>query len=224
MRTRIFIFEQQVALRLGLAINELLLLDYLYNFMQSGRMKEVTINGIKYYKISYSKLIEDLPIIAESERSFRRMLLNLEKLQIIKKINCNRSIYIHINDEILFGHTCPVNSKIPDKFCHDTGQGLQTIDYYDIKKIKINCESAHAINISKQEFLELFKQNIANLTSEIFYEAFIKNRLTLDEVGKDYFIFSASNVKAITSINGEKFRSAFDKTISDVLNMQTDSN
>ena len=221
MRNRIFIFEQQVALRLGLKLNELLLLDYLYNFMQSGYMQFIYIGDEKYYKITYNKILEDLPILAITERQLRRYITHFEELQLLKRVVYSKSLYIFIDSNILFGHKLPSNLKIADKNFKDCGHGLLVIDYYDIKKIKINCESAHAIKINYQEFLELFKQNIALFTSETFYEAFIKDKLTLDEIGEDYFIFSASNVKAITSINGNKFKSAFDRTISQVLLKQT---
>lgn len=220
MRNRIFIFEQQVALRLGLTLSELLLLDYLYNFMQSGCMKEVTINNIKYYKITYNKILEDLPILAIKERQLRNVFAKLEEKQIIKKTHMGKSdFYIHLNSEILFGNKLPSNFYLTAIHYNDAGNGLLVIEYYDIKKIKINCESAHAIKNNKTEFLELFKENLALLTSEIFFQAFIKDKLTIDEIGDNYFIFSASNVKAIASINGEKFRSAFDKTVKQVLNM-----
>ena len=221
MRNRIFIFEQQVALRLGLKLNELLLLDYLYNFMQSGYMRSKEIGDKCFYKISYNKIAEDLPILYIKERQIRYMLNNLEEKKIIERFNDEKNqLYVYIDFDVLFGNKLPANSLEPAINFRQAGNGLLVIDYYDIKKIKINCESAHAIKINNQEFIEIFKNNIALFTSETFYEAFIKDKLTLDEIGDDYFIFSASNVKAITSINGEKFKDAFDRTISDVLNMQ----
>ncbi len=221
MRNRIFIFEQQVALRLGLNLNELLLLDYLHTFINSGNMRCKQFGNDIYYKITYKKIQEDLPILDIKERQIRNIFSKLEEKEIIKKAtDAKNQLYINVDFDILYGN------KLPSKFSSSAinyrhaGNGLLVIDYYDIKKIKINCESAHAIKINYQEFIEIFKNNIALFTSETFYTAFIKDKLTLDEIGNDYFIFSVSNVKAITSINGEKFKSAFERTISDVLNMQ----
>ena len=220
MRNRIFIFEQQVALRLGLKLNELLLLDYLYNFMQSGYMQFIYIGDEKYYKITYNKILEDLPILAITERQLRRYITHFEELQLLKRVVYSKSLYIFIDSNILFGHKLPSNLKIADKNFKDCGHGLLVIDYYDIKKIKINCESAHAIKTTHEEFMELFKENIALITTELFYETLIKDKLTLDEIGENYFIFSVSNINAVAIFNGEKIKSAFDKTISDILNIQ----
>ena len=55
MRNFIFEFDQQVILRLGLKLNELLFLDYVAQFINSGHMMYKFISGKRYYRLTYKK-------------------------------------------------------------------------------------------------------------------------------------------------------------------------
>lgn len=68
MRNFIFAFDQIVALRLGLKLNELLILDYIFNFVNSGNMRHKRVEGIFYFRLTYKKVLDDLPILNIKER------------------------------------------------------------------------------------------------------------------------------------------------------------
>ena len=48
MRNYIFEFDQEVVLRLGLKLNELLFLDYVAKFINSGNMRYKFLSGKRY--------------------------------------------------------------------------------------------------------------------------------------------------------------------------------
>lgn len=55
MRNYIFEFDQEVVLRLGLKLNELLFLDYVAKFINSGNMRYKFLNGKKILQINLKK-------------------------------------------------------------------------------------------------------------------------------------------------------------------------
>ena len=85
MRNYIFEFDQQIALRLGLKLNELLFLDYLAKFINSGSMRCKFIEGKRYYRLTYKKVMEDLPILKIKERQLRNIIISLENKGILQR-------------------------------------------------------------------------------------------------------------------------------------------
>lgn len=135
MRNYIFEFDQQVALRLDLKLNELLFLDYVATFINSGCMRYKFITGKRYYRLTYKKVLEDLPIMKVKERQLRNIITSLEEKGVLERYSeLKNEMHIYVDFDVLFGN------KLPDKFnlseigFHDEGNGLLTIDYYDIKK------------------------------------------------------------------------------------------
>ena len=72
MRNFIFEFDQQVVLRLGLKLNELLFLDYVAQFINSGHMRYKFISGKRYYRLTYKKILEDLPVLHVKRASTKK--------------------------------------------------------------------------------------------------------------------------------------------------------
>ena len=58
MRKYIFEFDQEIVLRLGLKLNELLFLDYVAQFINSGNMRYKFISGKRYYRLTYKKYLK----------------------------------------------------------------------------------------------------------------------------------------------------------------------
>ena len=66
MRGHIFCFQQKVALKFNLNLTELLVLDYLINFLDSNKQLIRNIGGKKFAWIAYKKVAEDLPILSST--------------------------------------------------------------------------------------------------------------------------------------------------------------
>ena len=95
MRQKIFNFPQETLLRLGLTLKEVLFLDYLEQFARSGHMRSKRVDEKWYYKITYKKIIEDLPILNIKERQIRNMITRLEKIGIINRLSdLKRELYL----------------------------------------------------------------------------------------------------------------------------------
>ena len=63
MRYNILGFDQLKASKLGLTLDELMLLRHLHDFASSGKMDRIIVDGEVYYWVKYDKFIEDLPIL-----------------------------------------------------------------------------------------------------------------------------------------------------------------
>ena len=138
MRPKIFNFPQETLLRLGLSLKEVLFLDYLEQFAGSGHMRSKRVGEKWYYKITYKKITDDLPILNIKERQIRNMITRLEKIGIMNRLSeLKREMYLEIDFNAIYGYSLPTRFNLSEIGFHDEGNGLLTIDYYDIKKIKI---------------------------------------------------------------------------------------
>lgn len=137
MRTYIFNFEQEVSLRLDLTLKELLFLDYLYKFIDSGNMRYKFNEGKRYYRLTYKKVIEDLPMLRIKERQLRNLIVKLEQKKLINRLaDLKNEMHIYVDFDALFGNKLPDGFDLSEIGFQDVGNGLLTIDYYDIKKLK----------------------------------------------------------------------------------------
>ena len=137
MRPKIFNFPQETLLRLGLSLKEVLFLDYLEQFAGSGHMRSKRVDKKWYFKITYKKIMEDLPILNIKERQIRNMITRLEKIGIMNRLSeLKREMYLEIDFNAVYGFTLPTRFNLSEIGFHDEGNGLLTIDYYDIKKLK----------------------------------------------------------------------------------------
>ncbi|MGO0882428.1 hypothetical protein ACTPDI_06545 [Clostridioides difficile] len=85
MKYTILGFSQKKAVELGLNIRDLLILRWFVDFLGSGRMSRKVIEGIEYYWIDYSGVIEELPILyTEKQDTIYRILKKLDKLDILE--------------------------------------------------------------------------------------------------------------------------------------------
>lgn len=77
MRFNILGFDQEKATKLGLDLNELMILRHLHDFASSGKMEQIIRDNKVYYWVKYDKFVEDLPI------------LNMKKTRIMEIFNNN---------------------------------------------------------------------------------------------------------------------------------------
>ncbi len=219
MRNYIFEFDQQIALRLGLKLNELLFLDYLAKFINSGSMRCKCIEGKRYYRLTYKKVMEDLPILKIKERQLRNIIISLENKGILQRYSeLKNEMHIYVDYDVLFGNKLPDKFNLSEVGFHDEGNGLLTIDYYDIKKIKILNNSARVKEIDKQELFNHLLANLKLAYGDVLYKGFIENKLDIDEITDTYILFDIGNVKIVGQTYGDKFKKAFDDTIEHLLN------
>lgn len=77
-------YSQQIAISMGLNIEDLIILRWIQDFYPL--MAKKIIDDKEYVWINYSKLLEDLPILSfENKRSLMRRLEKFEKLQLLKR-------------------------------------------------------------------------------------------------------------------------------------------
>jgi len=221
MRTKIFNFPQEVILRLGLNIKEVLFLNYIEQFISSGNMRNKRVDGKWYFKLTYKKIMEDLPILKIKERQIRNMITRLEKIGILERLsNLKKEMYLQVDFDALYGDTLPTKLNLAEIGFHNEGNGLLTIDYYDIKKIKIIHNNARVRDLDKTNFYNNILAKLRLYLGEILYKGFIENKLTIDEITETYILFGVTNIKVLAIDNGTKFKVAFDDVISELLSQK----
>lgn len=108
MRPKIFNFPQETLLRLGLNLKEILLLDYIEQFISRGNMRSKRLDGKWYFKLTYKKIMDDLPILDIKERQIRNIITKLEKLGILNRLSeLKREMYLEVDFDALFGNKLP---------------------------------------------------------------------------------------------------------------------
>lgn len=218
MRNYIFEFEQQVAMRLGLNLKELLFLDYIFQFVNSGYMRSKRVEGKQYFRLTYKKIMEDLPILKIKERQIRNMITKLENMHLVERLSeLKNEMHLNVDFDALFGNKLPDGFDLSAIGFHDEGNGVLTIDYYDIKKIKIITEYARARNVDKDLLTNLFYENISSIISPTIFQGFIKDKVFVEEVKDGYVLLPVTNVKYVGKDYGEKVKFALEKSLKSLI-------
>lgn len=92
--------SQEKAIKKGLKLSHLLLIDYLLQFFSSGYAKFVSKGKKdKYYYITLNKILSDLPILRIKKRRLQTLFHELEVAKIITRFSIKNSpnIYIKLN-------------------------------------------------------------------------------------------------------------------------------
>ena len=178
MRKYIFEFDQEIVLRLGLKLNELLFLDYVAQFINSGNMRYKYLSGKRYYRLTYKKILEDLPVLKIKERQLRNLITSLEEKGVLERYaELKNEMHLYVDFDVLFG------KKLPDKFnlseigYHDAGNGVLTIDYYDIKKIKIIHDNTRVKELDKDGLLNTLLANLKIHYGDILYIGYSRTQI-----------------------------------------------
>lgn len=214
MRNFIFEFDQQVVLRLGLKLNELLFLDYVAQFINSGHMRYKFISGKRYYRLTYKKTLEDLLVLHVKERQLRNIITSLEEKGVLQRYaELKNEMHIYVDFDVLFGNKLPDKFNLSEVCFHDAGNGVLTIDYYDIKKIKIIHDNARVKELDKDELLNTLLANLKIHYGDILYRSFIEDKIEIDEITDKDILFDIGNLKLIGQTHSQKFKDAFDNTL-----------
>lgn len=218
MRNYIFEFDQQVAMRLGLNLKELLFLDYILQFVNSGNMRSKRVGGKYYFKLTYKKIMDDLPILNIKERQIRNMITKLENMHLVERLSdLKNEMHLNVDFDALFGNKLPDGFDLSAIGFHDEGNGVLTIDYYDIKKIKIITEYARVRGVDKDLLTNLIYENISSIISSTIFQGFIKDKVFVEEVKEGYVLLSVTNVKYVGKEYGEKVKFAVEKSLKSLI-------
>lgn len=218
MRQFVFEFEQQVAMRLGLNLKELLFLDYILQFVDSGNMRSKRVEGKYYFKLTYKKIMEDLPILKIKERQIRNMITKLENMHLVERLSeLKNEMHLNVDFDALFGNKLPDGFDLSAIGFHDEGNGVLTIDYYDIKKIKIITEYARVRDVDKDLLTNLFYENISSILTPTIFQGFIKDKVLVEEVKNGYVLLSATNIKYVGKEYGERVKFAVEKSLKSLI-------
>ena len=187
MRLYIFRFEHERMVKLGLNMNELLLLDYIVRFFGSDGAKTKVVNQEVYLKLSYKKILEDLPILNIKLRQLQNIFANLEKKGILKRSkDVKHYMTVSINLYLLFGNFLHT-SKIDEENYMGDSNLLHTIISYDSEnkiKIKINNARINSLNLDlyNKKLLEILKENFSDLSYELFIKHTVAIKFFHDEI------------------------------------------
>lgn len=78
-------FNQERAIELGLDLSDLALLGWIKGFSMRGNMKSIRKNGKTLYWVSYSTMLEDLPILGFDKRWLAQRMKVLEDKKVLVK-------------------------------------------------------------------------------------------------------------------------------------------
>lgn len=78
-------FSQQAALEFGLDTTDLYILRWIVDFMESGRMRAMFLDGEKYYWVSYQGIVDDMPLLYIKKDAVYKRLRHICDLKILKK-------------------------------------------------------------------------------------------------------------------------------------------
>ena len=181
-------------------------------------MRSKRLDGKWYFKLTYKKIMDDLPILGIKERQIRNIITKLEKLGVLNRLSeLKREMYLEVDFDVLFGNKLPAGFNLSAIGFHDEGNGLLTIDYYDIKKIKIIHDNARVKDLDKNNLYNNLLAKLRSRFGETLYRGFIEDKVFIDEITDTYILFDVTNIRSLAKEYGQKFKNAFDETIKELV-------
>lgn len=214
MRNFIFEFEQEKALEFGLKLNELLLLDYMLKFFNTDRIKRQRKGERFYCRLTYNKVLGDLPILRIKERQLRNMIICLEKKGIVERFSeLKNQMYLYVDFNKLFGNDLLDETNGQASCCLDVGSKVPTIDNYDNNKIKIKINNARIreldLEIFNKVLHELLKERVSKISYDLFF--YVTKAIQLEDDG---IIFRVKWKERIEQAFMDKFTSIVEEAVS----------
>ena len=97
MLNKVFNFDQSIALDKKLSIKEMLLLDYIYKLFDPEDITNKAKTDKLYCRLTYSKLLKDLPILQVKERQLRNIIISLERKGFLERYSELRNqLYVFV--------------------------------------------------------------------------------------------------------------------------------
>lgn len=170
MKFDLFGFNQEKALEYNLTVEDLLLIDYVWDMIASPTMQHLIDDGIPYVWLQHDRILSDLPILNISNRSLINYLNKLKDLGLlaVKTVHC----------EGLRG----------SKSYYAITEKCEELRYDQVQKIAVsqrpsakNCSSDNiSTNNNTNNQQELFTDNTNNINKE---ELEVRKR---EELGKKF--------------------------------------
>lgn len=169
MKFDLFGFNQEKALEYNLTVEDLLLIDYVWDMIASPTMQHLIDDGVPYVWLQHDRILSDLPILNISNRSLINYLNKLKDLGLfaVKTVHC----------EGLRG----------SKSYYAITEKCEELRYDQVQKIAVsqrpsakNCSSDNISNNNTNNQQELFTDNTNNINKE---ELEVRKR---EELGKKF--------------------------------------
>ncbi len=217
MRDFIFEFEQEQALKFGLKLNELLLLDYMFKFFTSDQIRKRQKGDRLYCKLTYNKVLTDLPILRIKERQLRNMIIQLENKGFVERLSeLKNQMYLYVDFDRLLGTDLLFGSNGQAINFLNVGKNLPTIDNYNIKKIKINITNARMreldLDLFNSELHKLLKVKVSKVSYDLFF-----NSIKACQADADGIVFNAKYKEQIEKSFMNKFTSIVNEVVSNII-------
>ncbi len=211
MRIYIFRFKQDVALKLNLNLKQLLLLDYIYRFFKYENAKVIESDGKRYLKLSYNKILNDLPLLDVSARQLRNIICDLVSKNVAERFSGKpHEIYIHINWDILEEETQPGQSV--ESNLSEVERELEK----DRQEIVLNHRFYASYNKADTKTLQmLIHKNIKTYMSSVGYEVWFKS-LRVEKVMSKKIVVSSPFAQTIKRTFLRQLKTAIYDAFSDV--------
>ena len=212
MRNYIFEFEQEKALEFGLKLNELLLLDYMFKFFHADRIKKQRKGERFYCRLTYNKVLGDLPILRIKERQLRNMIICLEKKGIVERFSeLKNQMYLYVDFNKLFGNDLLNTTNGQASSCLGVGSKVSAIDNYDNNKIKINNARIRELDLEifNKVLHELLKERVSKISYDLFF--YVTKAIKLEDDG---IIFRVKWKERIEHAFMDKFTSIVEEAVS----------
>ena len=213
MRNYIFEFKQDKAIEFGLKTNDLLLLDYMLKFFNTDQIKRQR-KGEKFYcRLTYNKVLSDLPILRVKERQLRNMIVTLEKKGLLERLSeLKNQMYLYVDFNKLFGNDLLNEVSGQANACLDIGNKLPSIDNYDNNKIKIKINNPRVRELDLEIFNKVLHKLLKERVSKISYDLFfyVTKAIQLDDDGIVFRVKSKNHIE-------NSFRDKFTSIVTDAV-------
>jgi DNA-binding PadR family transcriptional regulator len=210
MRYSVLGFKQSEAVKLGLSLDDLLLLDYIIVANGTPSMFHVVDNEVSYVWLSHDKLSEDLPILNISEGTLRNKLAKLKADGYITSISVNNKsgrgsrTYYSVTDKTMSLRNDVVNTTMSlqndavSRPCHSKMTSYNKLNKQDNKLKKDNKKK-----LNKEKLLDgiLAKFQLYNFSEKVqerlldFYSDKIDNK----EVPREHQLIATLDMLASVS-------------------------
>ena len=214
LKMKIMNYRQDNLIRLKLGLREAVVLTYLEQFIDSGRMKESTnfSNGeYRFFLIRYSKILRDLPILGvKTKRSLIEIFYKLEEANVLirfKPLNNTKDQYIALNlkplyeeinelpDFTIVGKDDKLKNYIKTECNEFSRIGFNT-KFFRYKNSKMDYSLFNKIKIPK--FNEELRKRLKILLSDLVYPYF--KMISIDMFNQFEVRFLINSIYPITDL------------------------
>lgn len=206
MRYSILGFNQELAVKEGLDLTDLLLLDYLYNACTSPSMIKICEDNQPYVWLKHDKILHDIPIINIKEDMLKKRIHKLIEMQFIKSViktdkSLGRRAYYTITTQCERLRFSPDSiSDQGEKITLDTDDQGEKITLDSSEPRVINYPSDNKLNIdnklntiSKDIVINHSKNNPNNSNNDINNISEYESKMYNDDVIKTRKISNADS-------------------------------